>query len=716
MINLDFELTFESDWHVSSGSGDGQADSILERGLNGIPFIGGSTLKGLFRDALTDLGNLPYVGEPELVNNILGSAVEESPWTFSSATAQLAQDNRPGQFSQVVAGVRVQPHTRRAEEGKFYQREMASAEIKFEFSITGNGDQTQVEWLAAAAAYIRQLGGRRRRGAGNCQIRLKDPALHEALLAAIETRLVNQQLPAAIPLPTVNESYQSDESVDSKRFRVLLRVDTPLVIASKAEAGNNFHGQLQIPARALRGALGQRADGKYTSELFLKFFIQGGVVFDNLTPLIPAGNAAEVLDSMPMGLKKVPETLALKSILGATNGEGKSAKGYLVLPNKRADTVKRGKEVIQLDRVPKLKTRLHVEIDPQTKRSRTGNLYSYEAIPAGQHYIGELRLKPDVQWADFAGLAGINRGEAFQLSMGKGRRRGYGHCTIWIEPLDESEPPLWCLVPLEDRLNVIQANQLYLTLASDTIVLDDWGRAPSGFTEEILKSIFPDAQRITIRDQVARSRLVDSFDLRSGLPYWRDSALVKGSTVLFEITPFPTLEELRNLEDKSVGLRRSEGFGRVIFNHPAHTMPTDSIYLNIEIPVSSSQSYLAEWQAYLGSEFKPNHLFDTKTKSNVLQAFRAFARTLLEHPQMTKVGLIDKYDRLTKPKAKADKNEKASNPDFKASAQKHIEELLDVLETYPLDFWQLGCAVLAEQILDAVKEMETFKKWTKRKG
>ena len=71
-LRLEFELTFESDWHINAGYGmPGKADAVIERDLQGQPIISGATLKGVFRDALHDLArNLQL--DPQEIDAILG--------------------------------------------------------------------------------------------------------------------------------------------------------------------------------------------------------------------------------------------------------------------------------------------------------------------------------------------------------------------------------------------------------------------------------------------------------------------------------------------------------------------------------------------------------------------------------------------------------------------------------------------------------------------
>ncbi|MBN1920779.1 MAG: hypothetical protein JW892_06005, partial [Anaerolineae bacterium] len=55
VLRLTFELTLKSDYHIGAGYGLGSIDSALHRDPDGVPVLRGTTLVGLFRDALREL-------------------------------------------------------------------------------------------------------------------------------------------------------------------------------------------------------------------------------------------------------------------------------------------------------------------------------------------------------------------------------------------------------------------------------------------------------------------------------------------------------------------------------------------------------------------------------------------------------------------------------------------------------------------------------------
>jgi CRISPR/Cas system CSM-associated protein Csm3 (group 7 of RAMP superfamily) len=63
--NIEYTLTFLSDWHAGSGLSIGaKADASVIKDAQGMPFLPGKTIKGLLKDALIDIMDV----QPTLVN------------------------------------------------------------------------------------------------------------------------------------------------------------------------------------------------------------------------------------------------------------------------------------------------------------------------------------------------------------------------------------------------------------------------------------------------------------------------------------------------------------------------------------------------------------------------------------------------------------------------------------------------------------------------
>lgn len=710
-LELKFTLTFESDWHINAGFGaDGKADAVIERDSQGKPVISGTTLKGVFRDALYDLA-LNLEKDTDDITEMLGAPGRDSRWHFGAAQTKNTRE------SVVATGVRVDPRYRRAEDNKYFKRELGVAEV-FTFSVTGTAanDETalqEVEWLVAASAYIERLGGRRRRGNGKCIISLVDQNhqnLYEELLKSFEKRHCGgtHQITDSWKTSVIVQDgfvFIPHDAHPSHRYRIILYTERPIIIAEKPEAGNVYQGQIVIPGSTVRGAFAEKsqpgdlkANDPTKYDIFKRLFILGGLRFSHLNPLEVSDGVGIPVVQLPMGLQQVATSQDTFTSVFQNLSEHKAFSGWGRLQNDFQ------KASYHTEPHP------HVRINPDLKRASDGDLYTYEAIPAGRYYTGELYLA-DGDWQSIGELLRVNIGQTFQLRIGKGRNRSYGQVKVVIVPMTEDEPPAWIHNPLEDRLKAASSNELYITLATDTILQDPWGRfygrfEPDWLAHELqssdMKVMAADDERPA---QVVRTKLVESFDARSGLPRWRDKALVAGSTarLVFADGKRPSDEVLKDIEEQGIGLRRSEGYGRVIFNHPAHTAEQWSgfaeaiaISSNLIMPKRKSTPqarFTNTWNEIL-KDLRTNncrHLWTAKYESAAQSMAHYLIQTLNHPPEQVLADLNKSFSETAAGKDSAERYQEVA---------KFAHDQLHAVFTERRNHWRKGVILLAEALMN----------------
>lgn len=640
---LDFEIEFKSDFHIGAGHGLGQqVDSALLRDPDGVPVLRGTVLEGLLRDSLANLlaadllkdwrrctasgAQIPNkafcgqwtVNEPDCpICAIFGSPCHPKRWDFSSARpVGLTAPQNPRQAwragetaAQTTTRVRVNPRTRRAEENKLFTREEGDGSLRFRFTVETVTDAAAADeeaaWLVAAARSLRNLGASKYRGRGECEIHLVDRQQEKTLLDrfnAVLSKTASQPAPQVASTITVTVARLAPPPQvedHAYRLRVLLRADEPLLIARRAEAGNQFETLEGIPGGVLRGALAwrmaQRAGAEmaqHTSDTYRNFvdlFFRDGVRFSTLLPM-------QLDKEHPQGYPTLPAprdllTCELHPGYPTDDGHGvyslawdeappeecpqcqklktklESVGGFLPLRSVRPTTK------FQLQRT----TEMHIRLQPETRRVQTGDLFGYVLLEPGQYFVGEITCANETTWEALRQMAGLEPvGKVNVLRLGKANRRGYGKVSLVCATLSKSP---WRGPAIADR--VTDPDKVILTLLSDALVTDPWGRFARGFEADWLRRELGLPQGVTVEiaaeDQHQRRfsavRTVDAFNAKLGLPRTRDVALVAGSSVRLVFKGI-ALSELQTLldtvEQRGIGLRRDEGFGRVAFNHPIH--------------------------------------------------------------------------------------------------------------------------------------------------
>ncbi len=603
---------------------------------------------------------------------ILGTPARPKPWVFSSARpvgAMLPVRELRRGSSQPVTRVQVDPLLRRARDGHLFVQEEGSRGLVFRFSAECADDgpeaRRDASLLVAAARMVRRLGSARRRGRGACLWTLvaaepagiwmdegpdsdlprPEPSVQEFWLELFERYWLDGERPPAQDPPEPSPLAAKTETDPALvRLRVILRVDEPVVIAERPSAGNLFTALDAIPGTTLWGALAARvARGRTFDQRrksgealvdaedyrrFVTLFSRGGL---RLTPLYPAETFAYGSALWP----RFPAPLDLLTCKHFPGFDGRrddparhGARGCAT-----ADTIDeecrvcRGplepaRGLLTLQRLggltttgPGVQEEMHPRIDPTSQRVNTGDLFGYQALAVGQFFVGELTCRDVATWAWLRELADLDAQRVETMRLGKAIRRGYGSVSLWLEPLNPTEPTFAAGLSLERRLPASQDPagpiELTLTLVSDALLLDPWGRAIGSLAHAGLDDAIADGLPVEVKVKRAfcRTGLLDGFAGHLGLPRWRDRVIRAGSALGLTVSPEPGApaswldalhQRLAELEHTGIGLRREEGLGRLVFNHPVYRNYQDGDPRSIDIPPALQPRDVAETPEAIG--------------------------------------------------------------------------------------------------------------------
>lgn len=613
-IQLPFVISMESNYHVGAGHGDGLVDSMLLRDRDGVPVIRGSVLAGLLRDAIWQLMKTGALqaeprcqrsglesgplfcnpqGDPCPLCRILGSPGQPKRWRVGSARPEMGK----GQGGLVVQRVRVNPRTRRAEPRKLFSQEQGEASWEFHFNVhTKANDQAayqEAALLVAAARAIRGLGRARRRGLGVCRFHLKDRSVEADWLERFRTFWLEGKAmeveAAAVELATAPDAPPTGHR---RRLTLFARLEEPVLISRRAEAGNEFETAGSISGTALLGALASRVARRYdltgngaAKDAFVKLFLRERLRFSTL---FPTRYWEETL------IPTIPAPLDLLTCK-AFPGFSQKTDEHAVTPFSLSDAPPRNcleceqkfqdldvplvplDGFVVLEMKPhrlKLERRheMHISVDPETGRVNEGDLYGYVSLESGQYFLGEIDCADEADWRALKEMADLPElGQPFEVYFGRAGRRGHGRVTIVLQDAEKgSQRHPWRVLSLEERVQDLSQG-LRMTLLSDAILPDRWLRSRTGLDEAWLGKRL--GVPVAIQRAFVRSRRVDGFFGHLGLPRYRDWALVAGSTVgiIFpQGAPSDLHLKLAELEREGIGLRREEGYGQVVFNHPIY--------------------------------------------------------------------------------------------------------------------------------------------------
>jgi len=661
-----------------------------------------------------------------------------------------------GATSQKVARVRVNPRTRRAAPRKLFSEEQGG-QMTFIFTATCPTDDEaaldEAALLIAAARFVRQLGRSRRRGQGECLfnlVKVKGVDLGDGPQKTLLDRFEEHWLkgkPEALAQPerqSLDRGRGEPDEGERVRLRVLARLDEPLIIAKRASAGNQFRTQLAIPGKALWGALAGNAaerfdlDDATTYDAFIALFLRGAVRFPSLYPLYRPEDAAKVAeDEQPEG-----KVIAYHPSVPVPR-DGFACKVYQKHPiqwgTQKGEQIKtcavpdcgnlvkgvRG-AFLSLQQKPERfepqkRSEMHIRIDPESGRVEEGQLFEYEVLDAGQFFAGELTCTDEQAWDLLQDLTGLEEKTSISLRLGKATRRGYGKVALWLDRWDDEKPQIWIQRPTDERVDN-GTEELTLTLLTDAIVTDTWGRFATGFEGEWLSHELGFEVNVMEGRDFAATHLVDGFNNKLRLPRWRDVALMAGATVRLKIEKPPEeglLGALAQIEREGIGRRCNEGYGRVAFNHPIYNI--NNIGLTdapIKIPPELALGTDAEPIESTRTKFQErwDKSLDAQPWERCEKArFLGLARWLDTHRREGVGELLDAMETLGEPDelligrigGKEERGDREiAKPLAKEEGFKLVKKLLKRLQEENEAHWPLGIRMLADRLAKAAGKKE----------
>lgn len=642
-IRLTFELQLHADYHMGAGLRGGPTlDSLLLRDWDNAPLLRGSALAGLLRDGLCDLIALAdnHTGATALKDSaavkeaqvrLFGQFDAPKRWYFDSARPKVASKSDERWGAQEVTRVRINPRTRRAAPNQLFTEEEGDGTLCFQFDATCYGSQAIDEHdallLIAAARMVRHVGSARRRGRGACTLTVvkaegiltavpADKLLATALEKFGEQWLDSEKQPIASK--KVEQNIKEVPSAKSEQvcWRIVARTEEPVIISRRSQTANAFEGVSILTGTALLGALATRAAkqmGLRKKDVappeFIAYFLRGGMQVSDLLPAETPENSRNLIPAIPMpksfrGCELYPPFGKPKESHPHVDGEvDESVCSAEINGNPCGGKLKKQTGFLNLSgRTQKVRTReeAHIEIDRKTQRVAEGQLYEYMGIEAGQLFVGEIRC--DSAYAErILALTGLQLNTLGELRLGKATRRGYGRVSVWLE-VSQDDP----FTPETFAKRTQVQTEFTMLLLSDMIATDAWQRFQRSFSEGWLGHALQ-VKEVTITEQFTSSREVDAFNTHRRQPRWRDVAIEAGSIVRFTLDKVDdaVLKQLQSAEQNGLGLRRAEGFGRIVFNHPSFNNQT------------STQSVISR---------QGRNAFKYPTEQHTLQKTSAFAR------------------------------------------------------------------------------------------
>lgn len=180
-MDINYEIHFHSYWHCSSGlSAGADIDTLVLKNSDNLPYVPGRTMKGLVRDAITDICAFKAdevmresISEAFGTENSIENAGIRSEMYFSDAVLNEKE-------SRVIISRKLSRHlyqtvasTAIGSEGVAEKHSLRKIQVAVPCVLEGkimNVPDNICQEIQDALKYIKRLGHHRNRGLGRCTI------------------------------------------------------------------------------------------------------------------------------------------------------------------------------------------------------------------------------------------------------------------------------------------------------------------------------------------------------------------------------------------------------------------------------------------------------------------------------------------------------------------------------------------------------------------
>jgi hypothetical protein len=186
-MTLNYHITFLSDWHCGSGlSGGAEADATVLKDNQKLPFIPGKTIKGLIKEALSEMREVNETISQNQIDSILGKEIRDPKdpkkviGTINGSAffsnAELSEEEKKEITHDLtdflyrnIASTQIEKNKGTAKWNSLRVMEVCIP-VTLEGKIIGITSDEQYQLLTDALKWIRHLGVNRNRGLGRCKL------------------------------------------------------------------------------------------------------------------------------------------------------------------------------------------------------------------------------------------------------------------------------------------------------------------------------------------------------------------------------------------------------------------------------------------------------------------------------------------------------------------------------------------------------------------
>jgi CRISPR-associated protein Csx10 len=513
-------------------------DVVVKVDSKGKPFFTGKHIKGILKERVTQfkLG----LGESE-------DATKEFIDKYFGKEGNYIKDNNFDKlrFSNLVLvdknnyniddryGIKIDRKTRTTVHNSLFRYEhiTAGTEFKGEIEVPDKIDREDLKFILACLFHLDTIGGFKSRGIGKVDVFIKERELkykenkeQKDIIDKIIDDVFNEE--------NNQENSKANLNGKLKKYSYTLSLKEPFILTGR-EIGNYVEVRDSIQGSTVRGAM-------------IEYFAKSKDI--SLEDLL----CIEASDAISGDI-----SLASKFITKYAIDGDKIETDKIVDPRNEIEDKSKGKGV-KLERkgTSMLKAKgneISIAINSQTKSVEDGMLFNSEYLQCDEKLIGDIVLPEGL----------VDENKNYTIYLGKMKSKGFGKAVITFGKYEKER------VNLKARIEKLQkqANEKILTfdLQSDLILpfntiynVGEQFKSLIGNSKEISEIKF-----IENKSYINTGKL-GGYNIINNIRKVDELVITRGSVLTYKIDDFNSiLPKLEEIEEKGLGLRKNEGFGRV---------------------------------------------------------------------------------------------------------------------------------------------------------
>lgn len=509
-------------------------DVVVKVDSKGKPFFNGKHIKGILKERVTQF----KLG--------LGESEEETKKfidKYFGKEGNYIKDNNFDKirFSNLVLvdknnyniddryGIKIDRKTRTTVHNSLFRYEhiTAGTEFKGDIEVPDKIDREDLKFILACLFHLDTIGGFKSRGIGKVDLFIKERELKYKENKE-QKDIIDKIIDDVFKEENNQENSKANLNGKLKKYSYTLSLKEPFILTGR-EIGNYVEVRDSIQGSTVRGAM-------------IEHFAKSKDV--SLEDLL----CIEASDAISGDISLASKFITKYAIAG-----DKIETDKIVDPRNEIEDKSKGKGV-KLERkgTSMLKAKgneISIAINSQTKSVEDGMLFNSEYLQCDEKLIGDIILPEGL----------VDENKNYTIYLGKMKSKGFGKAVITFGKYEKER------VNLKARIEKLQkqANEKILTfdLQSDLILpfntiynVGEQFKTLVGISELKFKE----------NKSYINTGKLGGYNIINNIRKVDELVITRGSVLTYKIDDFNSiLPKLEEIEEKGLGLRKNEGFGRV---------------------------------------------------------------------------------------------------------------------------------------------------------